>query len=437
MKQHKIFKGGVKVPHYKHSAKTATTIMPIPDIIEIPMQHHIGAPCEPLVKIGDSLLVGQKIGDSDKFVSAPIHTGVSGKVKKINTVLFPNGSKVKSILIETDKNQEIHPDVKPPIINNKEDFIKAIRESGLVGLGGAGFPTHIKLNPPSDKKINYLIINGAECEPYITSDYREAIENTEDIISGIGNVLKYLDIDKVLIGIEDNKPKAISELIEISKTIDKIDVVSLNSKYPQGAEKMLIYALTGNIVPAGKLPLDVGVIVLNITTVAFIAKYIKTGMPLVKKRITIDGGAIKTPSNIEVYVGTYIKEAIQFSGGFKEVPGKVLMGGPMMGVSQFNLEAPILKQNNAILAFNKKQSVLQEQTACIKCGRCISACPMNLMPVYFDIHNEYKNVDELIKLDILSCIECGSCSYVCPANRFLVQSIRSGKELVRARGNKK
>ncbi|MBN2852402.1 MAG: electron transport complex subunit RsxC [Clostridia bacterium] len=437
MKQYKYFKGGVKVPHYKNSENAETKIMPIPDIIEIPMLHHIGAPCVPLVKVGDYVMVGQKIGDSDKFISSPVHTGVSGTVKKISSVLFPNGMNVQSVVIETDKKQEIHPDVKPPVIESREDFIKAIRESGLVGLGGAGFPTNVKLNPPPGKTVDYLLINGAECEPYITSDYRETIENSWNIISGINIIMEYLEIDKVIIGVEDNKPVSVDVLTDIAKTSDKIDIMSLKSKYPQGAEKMLIYALTGRIVPAGKLPLDVGVIVLNVASVSFIAEYIKTGMPLTKKRITIDGGAVNTPSNIEVFVGTYIKEAIQFSGGFKEVPKKILMGGPMMGVSQFNLDSPILKQNNAILAFNEKQSILPEQTPCIKCGRCVRACPMNLMPVYFDIYHQYKDVEQLEKLDIMSCIECGSCSFVCPANRYLVQSIRNGKALVKAGGSKK
>lgn len=437
MKQYKYFKGGVRVPHYKNSENAETRIMPIPDIVEIPMLHHIGAPCVPLVKVGDYVLAGQKIGDSDKFISSPVHTGVSGTVKKISSILFPNGMNIQTVIIETDKKQEIHPDVKPPVINSKEDFIKAIRESGLVGLGGAGFPTNVKLNPPAGRSVDYLLINGAECEPYITSDYRETLENSWNIISGINIVMEYLDIGKVIIGVEDNKPVSVDVLTDIAKTSDKIDIMPLKSKYPQGAEKMLIYALTGRIVPAGKLPIDVGVIVLNVASISFIAEYIKTGMPLTKKRITIDGGAVKTPSNIEVFVGTYIKEAIQFSGGFKEIPKKILMGGPMMGVSQFNLDSPILKQNNAILAFNEKQSILPEQTACIKCGRCVRACPMNLMPVYFDIYNEYKDVEQLEKLDIMSCIECGSCSFVCPASRYLVQSIRSGKALVKAGGSKK
>ena len=437
MKQLKKFKGGVKIPHYKHSEKAETKVMPIPDIIEIPMLHHIGAPCVPLVKPGDYVKVGQKIGDSDKFISAPIHTGVSGKVKKIGNILFANGMDIKTIIIETDKKQEMYEKIKPPIINNKEDFINAIRESGLVGLGGAGFPTHVKLNPPAGRKIEYLLINAAECEPYITSDYREIIENSWNVISGINVIMEYLDIDKVIIGIEDNKPTAVDVLTDIAKTSDKIDVMPLKSKYPQGAEKMLVYALTNKIIKAGKLPLDEGVIVLNVTSVAFIANYIKTGIPLTKKRITVDGGAIKHFANIEVFVGTYIKEVLKFSGGFKEIPHKILMGGPMMGVSQHTLDTPILKQNNAILAFNEKQSIIPEQTACIKCGRCIRTCPMNLMPQSFDMYQQYNEVEKLLNLDILSCIECGSCEYVCPANRYLVQSIRNGKSLVKAKGSNK
>ncbi len=249
--------------------------------------------------------------------------------------------------------------------------------------------------------------------------------------------MDFLEIENVIIGVEDNKPTTIKILNDIADTDKKITAVSLKSIYPQGAEKMLIYALTGRIVPAGGLPMDVGVIVMNVTSVSFIAKYLKTGMPLLKKRLTVDGAVIKEPSNVEVLIGTYIKDLIDFCGGFTEEPYKVLMGGPMMGLAQYTVDTPVLKQNNAILAFNKKQSMLPEQTACIRCGNCVRACPMSLMPQQLDVFSEAQDVEELQKYNIASCIECGSCSYVCPAKRHLVQSIKKGKVLVKMKGQKK
>lgn len=437
MKQKKRIRGGVKTPHYKNTAKSETKIMPTPEKIEIPMLHHIGAPCTPNVKKGDEVMVGTLIGDSGAFVSAPIHSSVSGTVMDVKKRLFANGSNVESVIIKSDGLQTVDPGIKPPIVNTKDDFIKAVRASGLVGLGGAGFPAHVKLNPPKDKKIDYLLINAAECEPYITSDYRETIENSWNVISGINIVMDFLEIENVIIGVEDNKPTTIKILNDIADTDKKISAVSLKSQYPQGAEKMLIYALTGRKVPAGGLPMDVGVIVMNVTSVSFIAKYLKTGMPLVKKRLTVDGAVIKEPSNVEVCIGTYINDLVNFCGGFTEEPYKVLMGGPMMGLAQYTVDTPILKQNNAILAFNKKQSMLPEQTACIRCGNCVRACPMSLMPQQLDVFAGAQDVEQLQKYNVMSCIECGSCSYVCPAKRHLVQSIKKGKVLVKTKGQKK
>ncbi len=436
MKQKKRIKGGVKTPHYKNTAKFETRVMPVPEKVEIPMLHHIGAPCMPTVKKGDEVMLGTIIGDSDKFVSAPIHSSVSGTVSEIKKRMFPNGAAIDSIVIKSDGKLTIDPSVKPPIVNTKEEFLKAVRNSGLVGLGGAGFPAHVKLNPPKDKKIEYLLINAAECEPYITADYRETIENSWNVISGINVVMEFLEIENVIIGIEDNKPTSIKILNDIADSDKKITAVSLKSIYPQGAEKMLIYALTGRVVPAGGLPMDVGVIVMNVTSVSFIAKYLKTGMPLVRKRLTVDGAVIKEPSNVDICIGTYIKDLIDFCGGFTEEPYKILMGGPMMGLAQYTTDMPILKQNNAILAFNKKQSMVPEQTACIRCGNCVRACPMALMPQQLDIFSESQDVEQLKKYNVESCIECGACSYVCPAKRHLVQAIKKGKILVKTKGQK-
>jgi len=434
-----MFKGGAAVPHLKRTENCETVKMKVPEKVVIPMLQHIGAPCEPCVKKGDQVKVGQVIGNTDKFVSAPVHSSVSGVVTDVSPRLYAGGVYITSVEIKTDGKQEIDESIKPPTYSNIEEFIDVVRKSGLVGLGGAGFPAHIKLSPPKDKKIDTLIINAAECEPYITSDYREIIENSWNVLSGINIVMDALKIENVLIGIEDNKPEAIKEMERVASKSDKVNVVKLKSRYPQGAEKMLIYSTTGRKVPPGKLPADVGVIVMNVNSVSFIAEHIKTGMPLIKKRVTVDGNAVNNPSNVEVLIGTSIQDVFEFCGGFKSPPYKVLMGGPMMGIAQFSLDTSVLKHTNALLAFDEKQAILPKPSACIRCGRCVWACPMNLLPLYLNMNALKGNVEELKKYHVNDCIECGCCSYTCPAKIHLVQSIRLGKALVRqaeAKGGK-
>jgi len=425
------FKGGAAVPHRKHTAECETVRMGVPEKVVIPMLQHIGAPCEPTVKKGDTVKVGQIIGNSDKFVSSPIHSSVSGTVVNVAPMLYPGGFNVTTVEIKTDGNQEIYEDIKPPVYSNKKEFLEAIRQSGLVGLGGAGFPAHVKLAPPPDKKIDTLIVNGAECEPYITSDYREILENSWNIMTGINILMEMLGVDNVWIGIEDNKPQAIKELTHLAATSDKINVVTLKSRYPQGAEKMLIYSVTGRKVPPGKLPMDVGVVVMNVNSVSFISEYIKTGMPLIKKRVTVDGSAVKKPANVEVLIGTQLSDVFEFCGGFQSVVHKVLMGGPMMGVAQYSLNTSVVKHTNALLALGREDAKLGDESACIRCGRCVYTCPMNLMPLYINQNALKGNIDELSKYNTNDCIECGSCSYVCPAKRHLVQSIRLAKAQLR------
>ncbi|HEY8500327.1 MAG TPA: electron transport complex subunit RsxC [Clostridia bacterium] len=430
------FAGGVPVPHRKNTAEVETVAMDAPSKVIMPMVQHIGAPCQPTVKKGDVVKVGQVIGDSDAYVSAPIHSSVSGVVKRVEPMLFASGHLVMSVEIEADKKQEVFEDIKAPIVNNRDDFIEAIRKSGLVGLGGAGFPSHVKLSPPKDKKIEYLIINGAECEPYITSDYRECIEYAPDIIKGVKLVLDMLGIPRAVIGIEDNKPKAISILKEESKNDSRISVCSLRSRYPQGAEKTLIYAVTGRKVPPGKLPADVGCVVFNVNSISFMAKYVETGMPLIKKRVTVDGSVVREPKNVEVFIGTSLKDVFEYSGGLLSNPYKVLMGGPMMGIAQHSMETSVIKMTNAVLAFDRNEGDLPPESPCIRCGRCVSVCPMNLLPLDINRLVMAGRYNELDKFHVLDCIECGSCSYVCPAKRHLVQSIRLGKEAVRRNAKK-
>lgn len=428
--------GGAGVPHRKNTAAMESVVMPPPEQVVIPMQQHIGAPCKPTVKAGDSVGVGQVIGDSEQYVSAPIHASVSGKVLKITQVQLPSGNRVDAVVIASDGEMRPYEGICPPVVNDAKDLVRAARNSGLVGLGGAGFPAHVKLNVPPEKHIDTLLINVAECEPYITADHREALENSWAVLSGVYAVKELLQIDRVLIAVEENKPDVIETLTKIAESDtrdpeNQVRVLPLKARYPQGAEKVLVQACTGRKVPAGKLPADVGCLVMNVTSVAFLADYMKTGMPLVSKRLTIDGSAIAEPKNVIVPLGTSIHEVIEFCGGYREEPKKLLMGGPMMGLALADDSLPVLKQNNAVLAFAELDARLPEPTACIRCGRCVESCPMHLMPTLLETWTKRKNAEELMKLGVMTCMECGTCAFRCPAGRPLVQAIRMGKAIVK------
>ncbi|MBP3692788.1 MAG: electron transport complex subunit RsxC [Clostridia bacterium] len=428
-------RGGAEVPHLKSTAECESVLMPSPATVFIPMSQHIGAPCEPCVKVEDEVFVGTLIGDSEKYISAPIYSSVSGKVTAIEDYTLTNGAVCKAIVIESDGLDTPCPDLKPVEVNTIDDLVAATRACGLVGLGGAGFPTHVKLAPKDENTLDTLIINGAECEPYITSDYRSCMEDFEDIIEGVYLLKKIIGFKRVLIAVEDNKPAAIEKLAQLAS--DKRDednsvkVLKLPSRYPQGAEKVLIYTATKRRLPLGALPSDVGCMVLNITSVATLYRYIRTGMPLVKKRITVDGTAIAEPKNLIVPIGTRIADVIDFCGGFKCDPAKVLYGGPMMGVTVESTQQPVLKQNNAILAFADTADLFPQTTACINCGRCHRACPMKLMPCSVEAALKADSTEALTKLHVNYCMECGCCSYSCPAKRPLTQVMRLAKQKVR------
>ncbi|MDD6275649.1 MAG: electron transport complex subunit RsxC [Clostridia bacterium] len=434
-------RGGVKVSHHKNTAECEVKRMPTPKQVIISMQQHIGAPCVPTVKVGDHVCVGQVIGDSDKYVSAPIHASISGTVTAIGNIKMPNGNLAEGVTIESDGEMRLYEGITPPVVENRDDFIKAIRDSGLVGLGGAGFPTHVKLNVPADKKIDTLIVNAAECEPYITVDYRECIENSWDIYSGIRDIMEFLNIDNVIIAMEDNKPKAFEILEQIiqgdSNAEGKIKIMQLESRYPQGAEKVMVLSATGRKVPPGKLPADVGCIVINVASVAFIARYLKTGKPFVSRSLTVDGMAIANPQNLRVPVGTNIADIIEYCGGFKCDPVKIIAGGPMMGVSITDINHPLAKGNNALLVLSEKDAKVFKETDCIRCGKCASVCPMSLVPTKIVRDVKAKDADSLNKDGVMVCMECGSCAYTCPAKKPLVQYMRLGKSILKEAGAKK
>lgn len=433
-------RGGVAVKHNKNTADMPVERLPIPDKVVISMQQHIGVPCTPTVKIGDEVAVGQVIGDSDKFISAPIHATISGKVTAVGDIKLANGIITKGVTIESDGEMRLYEGIKPPVVTNKKELCEAVRASGVVGLGGAGFPTHVKFNLPDDGKVDTLIINAAECEPYITVDYRECIDNTKYIIKGVELLRDICGFKQIIIAIEDNKPLAFKELKAFAdsdnEADDTIKLMTLKSKYPQGAEKMMVLSATGRKVPPGKLPSDVGCVVINVASLAFIARYVETGKPLVSRSITVDGSAIKEPKNLRVPIGTNIADIIDYCGGFLCEPKKILSGGPMMGIAICDTNAPICKQNNALLAFADDKDFGKTERECIRCGRCVDVCPMSLMPTLIERYARVKDGEKLGDIGVMVCMECGSCAYACPSGRPLVQYMRLAKQVVREGGKK-
>lgn len=433
-------RGGVMVAHNKRTADSEIVRMPIPKTVVLPMQQHIGAPCKPLVKAGDHVDVGQVIGDTDQFLSVPIHASVSGTVKSVADITLANGRIAPAVTIESDGLQTLHESVKPPAVHSKEDLVKAIRASGLVGLGGAGFPSFVKLTVKDDKPIDTLIVNAAECEPYITVDYRECIENSWDIMTSVYTLGELYGFKHIVIAVEDNKPEAIRILKSIADkdlhTGNVVRVMALKSRYPQGAEKMMVLSATGRKVPQGKLPADVGCIVMNVASVAFVARYLKTGKPLTSRSVTVSGDCIKNPANVRVPIGTSMQEIIDFCGGFTEPPAKILSGGPMMGAAIVDTHVPLLKSNNAVLAFSEKALAKKPESECIRCGRCHAACPMSLIPTQIEKYAVLGDAETLSSLGTSVCMECGSCAYSCPAGKPLVQYMRLAKEVMRQAGVK-
>ncbi len=430
------FKGGIHPPHSKKSTEKKAVVRAVePSVVAIPLHQHIGAPCEAIVEVGDEVKVGQKIGKAATFVSAPIHSSISGKVIDI-TVKEILGGKTTCIVIESDGKNTISEEVKPKgdISSLKgEEILGIIKEAGIVGMGGAGFPTHVKLSPPPNKPIDVVILNGAECEPYLTADHRLMLENPESILYGLKALMKVLSVKKGYIGIEINKMDALNKLTELAMNDDQIEVVGLKTKYPQGAEKQLIYACTKKQVPSGGLPMDAGAVVCNVATSAAVSNALKTGMPLVERICTVTGSGVKEPKNILIKTGTMISEIVDQCGGFTEDLGKVIWGGPMMGIAMMNVSVPSTKTTSGILCLNEKEATFPPSGACIKCGKCVDICPAFIQPMLIDAYSLKSDYDMSEKLRVLDCIECGSCSFVCPSKRALLHSIRVAKREVLAR----
>ncbi|MCQ2551869.1 MAG: electron transport complex subunit RsxC [Clostridia bacterium] len=429
---------GVHVNHCKNTAGVQIIPMALPEKVYIPMSMHIGAPCKPLVAVGDHVKVGQLIANCDAPVSAPIHSSVSGDVEAIEVFMTQNGRPDTNIIIKVDGKQEIAETVKPPVINSKEDFVKAVRDSGLVGLGGASFPMSIKYNTKPGQ-VDTLILNGAECEPYITVDHAAMLAHAQEMVDGMRTAMKWLGIARGVIGIESNKPDAIAKFKSILSGADDIKVCELRQIYPQGAERVIIYETTGRHLIAGKLPADVGCIVSNVTSMLKLQQFLATGMPLVTKFLTVDGNAIARPQNVEVPIGTMICDLIEFCGGIKEgvEVKKILLGGPMMGRAIPRDDFAILKSNNAVLCFDGTFAQQNKETACINCGRCVNGCPMNLMPARLSRAYKDKNVDMLREYNVMTCMDCGCCTYSCPARKQLNFEIKQAKLLVMEDDKKK
>lgn len=437
------FVGGIHPSGDKDLTENSAIIaIDLPEIVTIPLSQHIGAPSKAVVSVGDSVEVGQVIGEAVGFVSVPVHSSVSGKVKKLEDMVLASGRVCTVVVIESDGENRIAGTVKPVADVDglsQEKIREIIKNAGIVGLGGATFPTHVKLTPPTDKRIETVILNGCECEPYLTSDYRVMLERSEDVIFGLKMIMCATGATQGYIGIEDNKPDAIDVLSEYAslETGVGIEVVALETKYPQGGEKQLISAILGREVPSGGLPLDVGVVVNNVSTAVAVADAIKRGMPLVERVVTVAGTCIKEPQNVLVRIGTPLSLLIDACGGLTCEPGKVVLGGPMMGISISSLELPVTKGTSGVLVLSKVEARGLKKSPCIRCGKCVDVCPMKLSPGEISHFVEYGELDKADLYGVMDCIECGSCAYVCPGKRDMVQWIRLGKAELAAKKRSK
>jgi len=425
------FERGTHPPGNKEfTATKAICDAKIPKRVVIPLSQHIGAPCQATVSIGDSVKKGHVVGMANAFVSAPVHATVSGKVVAIAPFPHTMGRDVLSVVIENNSKEEWINEISehPDYLSLEAEALKNIvKDAGIVGMGGATFPTHVKLSPPKEKKIDYVILNGAECEPYLTADHRVMLEQAEAVVEGLKILMKIVGVSKGYIGIEDNKPDAISAMSAAVAGDDSIQVYSLRVKYPQGAEKMLIKAIVNREVPAGGLPMDVGVVVQNVGTAVAIYDAVRYGRPLLQRVVSVTGRGINEPKNLMVRIGTSLSQLVEECGGFKYDSGKVIAGGPMMGMAQSTLDAPVIKGTSGLLVLTPEESEVSAHGPCIRCGRCIDACPMGLQPAMLSLLVEHGFYDDTKEYDLMNCFECGTCAYICPAKRPIVQWIKLAK----------
>lgn len=434
--------GGIHPAENKLSAGNAIQELPIPDMVTIPIAQHIGAPAAPIVKKNDTVKVGQLIAKATGFVSANIHSSVSGTVQKIDDVIDSSGFKKKAIIIKVEGDEweptiDRSEELNKTISLTPEEIIKKIGEAGIVGLGGATFPAHVKLSVPPGKKAEVLIINAVECEPYLTADHRMMLEKAEEIMVGISILMKALNVNRAIVGIENNKPDAIKHMIDVAKNYNGIEICPLKTQYPQGGEKQLINATINREVPSGALPIEVGAVVQNVGTAFSVYEAIQKNKPLIQRVATVTGKSLSTPSNWMFRIGTPVKNIIEAAGGVPQDTGKIVGGGPMMGKALTSDAVPLTKGSSGILLFPQQEAVRPQIQNCIRCGKCVSACPMGLEPFMLMTLSDKKMYDRLEKDNVMDCMECGSCSFTCPAHRPLLDYIRLGKgkvgQIMRAR----
>ncbi len=433
------FKGGIHPYDGKELSKDKPikAVLPKGDLV-YPLSQHIGAPAKPIVAKGDHVLTGQKIAEAGGFVSAPVYATVSGTVKAIEPRRVVTGDNVMSIVVENDGlyDEVEYPAVKPLEDMTREEIIACIKEAGIVGMGGAGFPTFIKLSPKEPEKIDYVIANCAECEPYLTSDYRRMLEEPQKLVDGLKVYLKLFENARGILAVEDNKPDCIELLRKLTKDETRISVKALKTKYPQGAERQIIYAATGRSINSSMLPADAGCVVNNVDTIVAVYHAVYEGRPLMNRIVTVTGDAVADPRNFIVRIGTNYHELVEEVGGFKEEPVKIISGGPMMGFGIFDLNVPTTKTASALLCLTQDDVSRMEPSACINCGRCVEACPSRLVPSMLADFAEHYEEEEFLSHDGMECCECGCCSFVCPARRSLTQSIKSMRKMQLAKKKK-
>lgn len=423
----RTFPGGIHPAYNKDlTADKPIVDMPLPERVRLLFKQHLGAPCKPLVEKGDVVEVGQKIADTDAFVAAPIIASVAGEVVAVDE---------EGIEIVTDHEKSGFQG-EPKNINSPEELRQLIREAGIVGLGGATFPTHVKLSPPKDKEIHTLVMNGAECEPFLTTDHRVMVEQGQELIEGIKLLMTACGAREAVIGIEKNKPDAISHLTELVKDIEEIRVAGVPVLYPQGGERQLIMTLTGKEVPVGGLPLDLGMVVSNVATAVAVYNAVKKGEPLIDRVITVSGKGVAEPKNVRVRIGTPIRDLIDFCGGMGEDAAKVVNGGPMMGKALASIDVPVTKGTSGILVFTEEEVRIYEEQPCIRCASCVDVCPQRLMPNYLALYSRKSMFNDAEAIHLFNCIECGCCSYICPSKIPLVQYIQLGKNEINSRRRK-